>query len=180
MWSHYGDKYAGMCVEYDFSKLKNEVLYHLFPVVYSKNRYSVKILNNAVRDLYELKKANKEQYYPDLYGSLLDIMTLFLKKSESWKYEKEWRIIATYPQIYNDSQDFDDTDKHCNNPLFDLNSREISVKNCIKSVYIGPKMPYTQRKHIKEICHKLNITVYELTISKTKYALEEAERNEVV
>lgn len=173
MWSHYGDKYAGMCVEYDFSKLDDKVLYHLFPVVYSENRYPIKTLDNAVRDLYEVKKANKEEYYPDLYESLLDVMALFLKKSKSWEHENEWRLIATYPQIYNDLQDFYDTDNRCKGPLFDLNDREISVKGCTKSVYIGPQMQSIQRKHIKEICHKLNIEFHELTISKTDYALEE-------
>lgn len=173
MWSHYGDKYAGMSVEYDFSKLEDKVLYHLFPVSYSKNRYRIRTLDNAVRDLYETKKANKEKYYPDLYESLFDIMALFLKKSKSWEYEKEWRIIATYPQIYNESQDFYDSDDNYKDPLFDLSDKEISVKGCIKSVYIGPKMESVKRKHIREICSKLDVSVHELTISKTEYILEE-------
>lgn len=179
MWSHYGDDYAGMCVEYDFSNLSDDILYHLFPVIYSNKRYRSQTLGNAVRDLYELKKANKEDYYPDLYESLLDIMALFLRKPLSWSIENEWRLVATYPQIYNSPGDFYDLEKNDKCPLFALNDKIISVKNCIKSVYIGPRMLNTQREHIKEICAKLNgVTVHELVISKTDYILEE--KNDVL
>lgn len=178
MWSHYGDNYAGMCVEYDFSKLNEVFLYHLFPVIYSNKRYSVKTFGNAVEELYELKKANKEGNYPDLYDSLMDILALFLRKSDVWDYENEWRIVATYPQIHNPADDFYNKGKDDRFPLYDIDSKTISVKNCIKAVYIGPKTQKTQREHIKEICAKLaGVKVYQLKISKSKYAFEEIECN---
>lgn len=174
MWSHYGDRYAGMCVEYDFSKLDGKILYHLFPIVYSDKRYKLKTLGNAVAELYELKKANKESYYPDLYESLLDIMALFLRKPSPWSIEKEWRLVATYPQIHNTPEDFYDIEQGTECPLYALNDKSISVKDCIKAVYIGPRMQEVQRRHIKEICSKLNgVSVHELVISKTEYAFEE-------
>ena len=173
MWSHYGDRSAGMCVEYDFSKLADDLLYHLFPIVYSEQRYKLETLGNAVTELYELKKANKEGYYPDLYGSLLDIMSLFLRKPSNWSMEKEWRLIATYPQIYNSSSDFYNIEQGSEYPLYTLSKKTIDVKNCIKSVYIGPRMQDMQRKHIKDIGEKLKIEIHELKISKTEYVFEE-------
>ena len=173
MWSHYGDDCAGMCVEYDFSQLGENVLYHLFPVVYSDKRNNLKILGNAVNELYELKKANKEDYYPDLYKSLLDIMSLYIKKSESWKEEKEWRIVATYPQIHNSPQDFYDIGKNEIVPIYLLNSEIISVRNCIKAVYTGPRIENEKKEHIKQICSINNIEFHEMVISKTEYTFEE-------
>lgn len=41
MWAHYASNYSGMCVEYDFSKLSDEILYHLFPVYYSERRFAI-------------------------------------------------------------------------------------------------------------------------------------------
>ena len=37
MWSHYADGHKGFCVEYDYSKRKDEDIIP-FPVVYSKDR----------------------------------------------------------------------------------------------------------------------------------------------
>lgn len=178
MWSHYGDKYAGMCVEYDFSKLDESILCHLFPVIYSDTRYSVKIFCDAVEELYELKKANKENYYPDLFKSLMDIMALFLIKPKPWNYEKEWRIIATYPQIHNLAGDFYEEYEDKKILMYDINSELISVKNCIKSVYIGPRTPKIQREHIQSICSKLNgVKLYQLSVSKAEYTFYEIEKN---
>lgn len=178
MWSHYGDKYAGMCVEYDFSKLEKEVLYHLFPVIYSNRRYNFNNFSKIVNEFYNLKKDNKEFNYPDFYESLLDIMELFLRKSSSWKYEKEWRFVATYPHIYNTLDDFYKIDSNEACTLFSLNSRNVSVKNCINAVYLGPRIGDIQKKHIIEICNKLNgVKVYELSISPSNYAFEEKECN---
>lgn len=176
MWGHYGEQYARMCVEYDFSELKDAVLYHLFPIIYSDNRYHIKTLGNAIDDLYQLKKANKENYYPDFSESLFDIMALFLRKSSSWKNEKEWRIVAAYLHIHDETEDFYGIKNGYKLSWFGLNDKIISVKNCIKAVYIGPRMQKMQREHIKEICSELkDVKVYELVISKSKYGFEEKE-----
>lgn len=172
MWSHYGDSYKGMCVEYDFSKLSDDILFHLFPVMYSNKRYPITTLSNAVNDLYEVKKANKEKYYPDLYESLMDIMSMFLKKPECWQYEAEWRIIATYAQIYNAATDFDGEIE--NAVLYNINDKIFSVKDCIKAVYLGPKIPQVQKNHIIDIVSsKSNVKLFELILSDSEYNLQE-------
>lgn len=170
MWAHYADNYCGMCVEYDFSKLDEAVLYHLFPVFYSNAKKAGMALEYTISELNDLQTANRERYFPDDTDFLKDIMHLFLTKSKIWEYEKEWRIIATYPQIYNCSDDIGDDIEE----FYWLKSQTISVGNCIRAVYLGPRIKEIQRKHIIEICsQKLGgIPVYHASLSRDKYDLD--------
>lgn len=88
----------------------------------------------------------------------------------SWSYEKEWRLLATYAQIYNEADDvYDDQED-----FYRINSQNVSVASCVKAVYLGPKMKQNIKEHIKEICtNRLeNIPVYSTRLSKEKYELE--------
>lgn len=173
MWAHYAANYSGMCVEYDFSGLDNELLYHLFPVVYSNDRNTSANLEAAIKEITKLKRENEtdNSIAAEDYYYIKDILCLFLSKSSVWEYEKEWRIIATYPQIFNEAEDMND--EECET-LYKIYSQKISVKNCIKAVYLGPKMKEEFREHIKEICKdKLNgVRLYSSRLSATEYKLE--------
>lgn len=75
MWSHYGDAHKGICVGYDFNKLRenrdnDDVIEHLYPVQYSNTRFS---------------NLSAEQIATHPF--------LCLRKSSCWKYEKEFRLI---------------------------------------------------------------------------------------
>lgn len=171
MWAHYSDNYAGMCVEYDFSKLSENILYHLFPVYYSDNRFAHIDLNKSIEEHCDLKRMNCDHNYPNECEYIKNIMSLFLTKSNAWSYEKEWRMVATYPQIHNTAEDLYDN----HGEMYGINAQTISVKSCIKSVYLGPRMKQNIKEHIIEICKtKLNnIPVYSTRLSKTKYQLEQ-------
>lgn len=178
MWAHYANNYSGMCVEYDFSKLPKELIYHLFPVIYSNKRHPNSSLEFAISDLYNLKSDNDATDGPqDDYFWLKDTMHLFLNKSEVWSYEKEWRIVVTYPQLYNEAEDLDDEQ---NKELYKVISQKISIKDCIKAVYLGPKMKKDIKTHIVEICkERLNNTpVFSSKLSATEYKLEFTRINE--
>lgn len=170
MWAHYAENYSGMCVEYDFRNLSNEILYHLYPVYYTNTRSVSRNLNHAIEEHKDLKRMNAEYCYPNDTGFIKDILSLFLTKSMAWSYEREWRIIATYPQIHNTAEDVDDEQK----VLYGINSQSINISKCVKAVYLGAKMKEHVKKHIKEICRtKLdNIPVYSTRLSKNKYELE--------
>lgn len=173
MWAHYADNYSGMCVEYDFSGLDERLLYHLFPVVYSNVRNTSANLEYAIQEITKLKRENENNnsVTDEDYYFLKDILCLFLSKSSVWEYEKEWRIIATYPQIFNEAEDMNDEEYEI---LYKIYSQKISVKNCIKAVYLGPKMKEEFREHIKEICKdKLNgVRLYSSRLSAKEYKLE--------
>ncbi|WP_417549099.1 DUF2971 domain-containing protein [Methylophaga sp.] len=72
MWSHYADKYKGICLEFDtqyepFSKARK--------VRYCQTMPSLSITDALLNNNYE------------------QILDLYCTKSSSWGYEKEWRCI---------------------------------------------------------------------------------------
>ncbi|MGG1518463.1 DUF2971 domain-containing protein [Paenibacillus oryzisoli] len=82
MWAHYANNHQGMCVEYDFSKLSEEVDFskQLYPVAYEENRYNI---SNLIKLSFEET--------PDMRIYLLYFLMQI--KHKSWSYEKEWRIM---------------------------------------------------------------------------------------
>lgn len=176
MWAHYADKYSGMCVEYDFNKLSNAILCHLYPIHYSNKRLKNRWLDQAINEHKDLKKMNQDNNCPNDCDFIKDIMSLFLVKSKAWEYESEWRFIATYPHLHNEAENVGDELEN----FYDIGHSDIcdkqvlSIKSCITGVYLGPKMKENIKKHITEICNeKLNgIPVYSSRLSKNKYKLE--------
>lgn len=85
MWSHYADNNRGICVEYDFEKIKaNSLYYCLFPVCYTQSPISV----------YDFFRRNEE-----LYSIELGVLISVLNKASCWKYEKEWRLVLLNEKI---------------------------------------------------------------------------------
>lgn len=74
MWSHYGNKYKGMCLEFNTRKWNIDKI--------NKVKYQKSIPNISVIEfLFENK----------LKAPLIE--KLFVTKSLSWEYEKEWRAL---------------------------------------------------------------------------------------
>ena len=72
MWSHYGGKYKGFCLEFDtahqpFEKMRK--------VSYSKKMPHIDVATLVLKEDFEA------------------IMDLFSTKSTSWAYEREWRVL---------------------------------------------------------------------------------------
>lgn len=79
MWAHYGRMNSGFCVEYDTSKIIEDVQnekYCFIPVIYSEKMY-------------------RDDPYPlsDETLSLLWNLPQFMYKKKDWEYEQEWRLI---------------------------------------------------------------------------------------
>lgn len=72
MWSHYGGRYQGFCLEFDTSKTPFE---KIMKVTYSPNLPSI--------DLHPLLGSNNYD----------QVLTLFSTKAEAWRYEAEWRAV---------------------------------------------------------------------------------------
>jgi hypothetical protein len=83
MWSHYSDKHSGVCLEFENRYNRLEVL----PVEYERTYSVVKISDyqKLMRDMIE--NNDEKAFWVDFAKSL------FLKKHQQWKYEKEYRII---------------------------------------------------------------------------------------
>ncbi len=84
MWSHYGNKHNGICVEYDFMNCDPYLQMLLFPVIYDKVR---PVLNEQQLVLEENEISYKEDSFIELISKSL------LVKSNIWEYENEWRVI---------------------------------------------------------------------------------------
>lgn len=172
MWSSYADNYAGMCVEYDISKLEDKVLYHLFPVRYSNNRTVKNNLHFTFKELVNMKKAMQDDHCDFDFDFLKDVTSLFLTKSKDWDYEKEWRIVVSYLQLHCDYQTVEnEDDEKTTKNLFDIDSQNIDF-NCVEAIYLGPKIDLEKEKHLVKIGHSLNKPVYKMKLSQTEYKLE--------
>lgn len=78
LWSHYGDKHKGFCLEFDtqISLMEGQQQTSLYKVKYSKSK--------SYRQINISEILNK----PNTLEKLLTV------KSYQWRYEKEWRIFC--------------------------------------------------------------------------------------
>lgn len=72
MWSHYGGRYQGLCLEFDPAKAK---FGRVKKVTYSNELPILDLVPLLAADNYE------------------QVLSLFTTKAEAWKYEAEWRAI---------------------------------------------------------------------------------------
>ena len=144
MWSHYANSYSGICIEYDFTKLKSFQGF-IYPVKY-----------DDVRSLISLKDLGIEGFDFDnnkiRNNSDIDIETIINKllyKNKCWDYEKEWRII-------NIGEDY--KPKFLDIPF-------------IKSITFGLKMDPVCKQYLYEVCREKNIPCYQITVMTDSYDL---------
>lgn len=88
MWSHYANSYAGICVEYDFEKIKDFIGF-VHPVSYTTVRPTLSMadLGIAAADLKSKDRLVKEDV------DVERIISYLCCKNKCWQYEDEWRII---------------------------------------------------------------------------------------
>lgn len=165
MWSHYAKGHTGICIEYDLKTLVNDkyqILNHIFPVIYDNDI----ILERNIPKMIESYKSIKTAIDIDeaLDNKLFnDIIPLFLIKSKVWEYEREWRIIYSLKQMYDEN---DETLYSGNIPL-----------NCISGIYLGLKIHPEIKRNILEICERISnddkhIDVYQAKISGDRCTIE--------
>jgi hypothetical protein len=164
MWSHYADSHQGLCVEYDFRLLEDDpfnICYHLFPVLYRKERFIISLdVKTLISSYAILKKAIDESWKYDGDAELDNILPMFLVKSTDWKYENEWRIIYSKKEMY------------------DINDPKLYFGNiglrCITGVYLGCRIHPEIRKNIVEICERIStsrkpVAVYQCKVDREGY-----------
>lgn len=145
MWSHYAKQHEGICLEYDFKRLRDdpyEIVNHLMPVDYVEKRRFYRDINRLIECSKDLQDAIDGHYVYDGEEPFDDIIPLFLTKSKEWEYEREWRIIFSKKQMY----DVDDAV---------LYSGNIQMK-CLSAVYLGYRVHPEVRKNIIEICKRIS------------------------
>lgn len=165
MWAHYADSFKGICIEYDIKRLVgNDILHHLYPVLYEKKRKLYRDIDEICNELKELERYIADNAERNDYGYLDDILPLLLIKGDMWSYEKEWRIVYTLLDLYEEN---DAT----------LYSGIIPFP-CIKALYIGYRNKKAEDiKKLIECYNQLNednekIKVYVSEICETEYKLQ--------
>jgi len=79
MWSHYANENKGICIEYDFSDFKKNIIMFTYPVIYV----------DSPIDVIELLENEKNVELAILVSSIC--------KHRDWMYENEWRVIFYIP-----------------------------------------------------------------------------------
>jgi hypothetical protein len=75
MWAHYADQYRGICIAYDFSKLRD---FMKSGVIFTRISYADKVTKlTRVRD-----------------DTAMVAKRVMSRKTRGWLYEREWRMIA--------------------------------------------------------------------------------------
>ncbi|GEM_PF-4643649 len=146
MWSHYAGSYKGFCVEYDMSRLERGDLRRrlLFPVLYTDEVF------DSTEHLIQ-SMTNNGSFNP-LYA-----LVIGLRKSEAWKYEKEWRMVMN---------------------LGDSFPEQNYSMNCQSAVYLGVNIEADKRKTILKISESQELKVMEARPIRSKYGVEFIPLNE--
>ncbi|MCD7791190.1 MAG: DUF2971 domain-containing protein [Bacteroides thetaiotaomicron] len=144
MWGHYADGHNGFCVEYDLKLLSKDpykICGHLFPVIYTPNRID-RDIRSLIASHNDLNNAIEGDYEYDGDEPLDDILPLFLTKGTEWKYEREWRIVYSRKQMY------DENDK----TLYEGNLNF----PCVSAVYMGYRINKEMKENLIEIAERIS------------------------
>ena len=144
MWSHYANSYSGICIEYDFTKIK-EFIGFIYPVEYTDQRPTLTLQDMGIKAFSLNTEEKIERSEPDMMA----IFSYLLAKNTCWEYEKEWRIINIGEP---------------NTPIFiDL--------PFIKSITFGINMDPICKHLLWDVCKNKDIECYQIVISAEKYEL---------
>lgn len=151
MWSHYGDKHKGICIEFD--RPDKDFL----DVIYSKNRFKFN-LEDTTRRMLGYMLSNEQVDVNDI-RLIKCVSKPFIVKSLDWKYEEEVRrILSTTTEdviIKNDLM------------LFNMPTK-------ITKIFVGCKVDTNSKeyKNFVDIASQLNVKVVKLTESNQTFSLE--------
>lgn len=90
MWYHYGDKRNGVCIEFDYDKLKLPQTALHAPISYKYLLQDRLVLPNEVMSINDVEKFVQKN------GK-----KIFFEKTFDWKYENEYRIVCPHESFLN-------------------------------------------------------------------------------
>lgn len=145
MWSHYANSYAGICVEYDFEKIKDFIGF-VHPVSYTTVRPTLSMvdLGIAAADLKSKDRLVKEDV------DVERIISYLCCKNKCWQYEDEWRIIN----------------------IGEENTPQFIKLPCVKSITFGPNVDSLCKRLLLEVCKSKGISCYDLRLNHENYGVE--------
>ena len=152
MWSHYSNSYAGFCVEYDFTQMRDFIGF-IERINYSKTRPTVSLKDLGISELQLIEKEDGTKSTDIVYSepNLMKIIEYLTVKDDCWRYEDEWRIINVSSQPYT--------------PFF------IEMPK-IKSITFGVNIDYLCKQLLLDVCLEKNIPCYELVLGNENFSID--------
>lgn len=160
MWAHYAAYHKGYALEYDFRDREfhsnGDCDTSLFPIIYSQKRYDATEYG-IWRLLATLSNNIETEPQLQIYKDLLFAYKVVLHKSTDWEYEKEWRMIAIFRNIYHEI-----VDNRC------------QIVKRPKAIYFGCEIPTIYKKILSKIADEKNIKKYQMYVKddSRKYELD--------
>ena len=168
MWSHYSDYHQGFAIAYEFESSYFEPSPHfpaddkfdgfgwrsLLPVYYSKYRADGIQLANWLCQCEMRKAVGQNEDWTWCIPDMLLKTKLSLTKSESWAYEKEWRIILTHEW----PNEFGDPSIHF-------------IQKAV-GIYLGARIHEDDKAKLCAIAKEKGIPVYQMYIDHTSREYE--------
>lgn len=144
MWSHYANSYAGICIEYDFSQIRDFNGF-IYPITYSEQRSTLTLSELGLH----FTNRNGKIETDNQEANILAVIKHMLVKNRCWEYENEWRIINIGEP---------DTPRFVDLPY-------------VKSITFGLKMDPICRRLLWEVCQEKSIQCYQITVSTDAFQL---------
>lgn len=157
MWAHYANNHKGFAIAYDFRgnnisqcancmnrSCSNIKLATIYPIIYSDNRF----------DATQYGKWYVEQYMKHCLGINIDAIykdeliytKAALYKSNDWKYEDEWRILCSTPNIQIEQQD-----------CYPINKKPVAI-------YFGSQISDVHKKILMHLADEKGILKYQMFV----------------
>jgi hypothetical protein len=133
LWSHYGDKYAGVCLRLDQDKLLESFLRHSEPASFAFHG-PVRYLNgqNSASTISGVDLGQVKEFGADaaaLAYAAKNKDPLFFRKHSDWAYESEYRLV-----LLNQSDDYD----------------HIDIRDAVTGVVLGNRFPEQNLRMVQE------------------------------
>lgn len=144
MWSHYANSYAGICIEYDFSKME-EFVGFIYPVNYVKERPTLSMKDIGIKGVISDEEMRIDYGEVDMTA----IFNYMLAKNKCWEYENEWRIINVGKE---------------NTPVF------VNMPY-VKSITFGLKIDPICKHLLWDVCQERGIECYEILVDTSDFCL---------
>lgn len=145
MWSHYANSYSGICIEYDFSQIKDFNGF-IYPVEYSTTRPTLSLSDIGI---HVVQSDGKPIIETNTDIDIKKLISYLLVKNTCWSYEDEWRIINVGEP---------------NTPVF------VSLPY-IKSITFGLHVDDLCKALLWDVCREKKIECYQLLVNSENYSL---------
>ena len=159
MWSYYGDKHRGACIEIDIDEDKS----HLFKVQYKKERPQIQS-EKVIREYCGRLFAKMENELISKDEVIINLLAMpYITKSLEWEHEQEYRLIFTEKEL----QEKDYDKRRCDDNI----ERHLYPISNVNKIFLGANTSEEDKKELKLFCQSLdkNIDFETMMISNSEY-----------